>query len=165
MAKIKGGLFSLEASGKFGNAIVYDKRGRARKHVDPANPQTDGQMAVRNVLGDIQRELKLLGTTLREELKAGFGSTWNALIIKELMANGNAALEAYQAEYAAFDAGNKTDWATADGATPVALTDGELLYCVSSAAYDMGVRLGVTLTLTQPAAANSATVGAEWIAN
>ena len=47
MAKVTGALFSLEASGKFANALVFDRRGYVRKHQTPTNPQTAGQGNVR----------------------------------------------------------------------------------------------------------------------
>ena len=163
MAKVINPLLSGSASGQLGGMMTFDKRGYVRQYVIPSNPKSVDQMAVRNSMGDIQRELKLLGVVLRAELKAGFGYRWNSLIIGELMANTQAAYLAYKAEYTAFTSPQKADWVTADGATPVAKAKGELLYCVASAAYDISIRLGVVLTLTEPAAANSATVGAEWI--
>jgi hypothetical protein len=164
MAKVINPLLSGSASGQLGGMMTFDRRGYVRQYVIPSNPKTANQMAVRDSLGDIQRELKLLGLVLRGEMKAGFGYRWNSLIIGELMANNKAALTAYGAEYALFQAGEKTAWSSADGATPVAETKGELLYAVASAAYDISVRLGVVLSLTAPAAANAATVGAEWTA-
>jgi len=164
MAKVTGPLMSMGASGRFG-AIVFDTRGFVRTFVAPANPQTVNQMTQRNTMGDIQRELKLLGIVLRGELKSGLGYRWNSLIIKELLGGGKAVLIAKQAEYAAFVAGDKTAWANADAAVPVELTDGEILYCVASALYDLCLRLAVTVSLTDPATGNSATVGGEWTAN
>lgn len=164
MAKVINPLLSGSASGQLGGMMTFDKRGYVRQYVVPANPNTANQQLVRETLGDIQRELKLLGATLRAELKSGFGYRWNSDIVGELMANDRAALQAYEAEWTAFIAGDKTDWATNDTAAPVRVTDGALLYAVASAVYDMSVRLGVTLTLTQPATANSATVAAEWTA-
>ena len=165
MAKVTAPLMSMSASGQLGQTLVFDKRGRVRQYVVPANPQTSAQQLVRDSLGDIQRELKLLGAVLRAELKSGFGYTWNSQIVGELMQNGQAAYTAYAAEYAAFDSGQKTAWGNADGATPVEKTDGELLYCVASAVYDMAIRLSLSISLTLPAGANAATVGAEWTAN
>ncbi len=164
MAKVINPLLSGSASGQLGHMMTFDKRGFVRQYVVPSNPQTVNQMAVRNNLGDLQRELKLLGLVLRAELKSQFGYRWNSMIIGELMANDNAALDAYVAEWNAFIAGDKTDWATADGATPVVITDGALLYACASAIYDMAARFGYTVSLTLPATANSATVGAEWTA-
>lgn len=165
MAKVTNPLLSMVASGQIGKSIVFDKRGRARIYVIPANPQSVDQMAVRNQLGDLQRGLKLIGAVLRAELRAQFGAQWNSMIIGELMATSNAAYLAYKAEFAAFSAGEKTAWGNADGGTYVVLVDGEVLYGLASAVYDIGVRLGATLSLAQPAAANAATVGASWIAN
>jgi len=163
MAKVINPLLSGSASGQLGHMMTFDKRGYVRQYVVPANPQTVNQMAVRNTLGDLQRSLKTLGTILRGELKSGFGPRWNSVIIGELMANDNAALDAYNVELAAFTAPQIAEWATADTATPVLLTDGQALYACASAAYDIALRLGVTLTLTLPAAANAAAVGAEWV--
>lgn len=165
MAKVTGPLMSISASGKLADTIVYDKRGYARQFVIPSNPQTTAQMLVRNKLGDIQRSLKLLGAVLRAELKSGFGYRWNSDIVKELTQNNGAALTAYLAEYAAFIAGDKTAWETADTSTPIELDEGAVLYACASAIYDMAVRLGVTVSLTLPVTGNAATVGAEWIAN
>lgn len=165
MAKVINPLLSGSASGQIGKMMTFDKRGFVRQYVQPSNPRTEGQMAVRNSLKDIQAELKLLGVTLRDELKSQFGYRWNALIIGELMANDQAAYDMYAAEYDAFESGQKTAWASADTASPVVKTDGELLYCVSSAVYDMSLRLGATLTLSQPAAGNSSTIASEWTDN
>lgn len=165
MAKVILPLLSQTASGQFAHSMVFDKRNFVRKYVVPANPQTVGQMAVRNQLGDIQRSLKTLGLVLRVQLKAGFGSRWNSLIVGELTATGGAVLAGYTAEFNAFVAGDKTAWATADTSVPVTLADGLALYACASAAYDIALRLGATLTLALPATANSATVGAEWVAN
>jgi len=164
MAKVINPLLSGSASGQLGHMMTFDKRGFVRQYVVPSNPQTVNQMAVRNTLGELQRSLKLLGATLRAELKSQFGYRWNSVIIGELMANGNAALEAYSAEFTAFTGGDKTAWASADTSAPTVLADGVPLYAAASAIYDIGVRLGATLTLTQPATANSATVGGEWTA-
>ncbi len=164
MAKVNGPLFSVTASGQFGHALTYDKRGWVRNYVVPANPKTVAQMTVRNILGDIQRELKTLGTKLRGELKLGLEYRWNSVIIEELMKDDHAKWDALATEYNAFIAGDKTAWATADIATGLVNADGQCLYAVAQATFDVAARLGATITLTDPASANSATVGAEWIA-
>jgi hypothetical protein len=162
MAKTKGALFSMEASGKFGSAIVFDKRGYARKHVTPANPNTAAQQAVRERLADIQAELKQLGSVARAAAKTDLGYHWNSVIIKELMDNDGAAYTAYKAEYDAFDAGDQTDWETNDPAVSLNGTAGEMFYCVASALYDVDLRAGGDGIVTLPAAANSTTVAGEW---
>jgi len=164
MAKVINPLLSGSASGQLGHMMTFDKRGFVRQYVVPANPQSVNQMTVRNTLGDLQRCLKNLGATLRAELKSQFGYRWNSVIIGELMANNNAVLDAYTTEFTAFSSQQKTDWDTADTSVPVELTAGVPLYSAASAIYDIGVRLGATLSLTLPAAANSATVGGEWVA-
>jgi hypothetical protein len=163
MAKVINPLLSGSASGQLGHMMTFDKRGYVRQYVVPANPKTANQMAVRNTLGDLQRSLKTLGTVLRVELKAAFGPRWNSVIIGELMANSNAALTVYTAEFTAFIAGDKTAWDAADTSTPVVLFPGVPLYACASAAYDIALRLGAVISLTLPATANAATVGAEWV--
>jgi hypothetical protein len=165
MAKVTGGLFSMSASGQFGKSLVFQKNGRVREYVVPANPNTLLQQAVRNTLKDIQAQLVILGTDLRTELKAQFGPQWNSMIISELMKDANANLLVYTAEFALFGAPDQGDWETADTSFKALLDDGVALYAVASAVYDMGVRLGATLSLTLPAAANSTTVKGEWIAS
>jgi hypothetical protein len=164
MAKTINPLLSGSASGQIGHMMTFDKRGYVRQYVVPSNPKTVNQMAVRNTMKDIQAELKLLGTKLRDELKAGFGYRWNSVIIGELMANENAALDAYIVEYTAFQSGEKTSWATADTATPVVIVDGGLLYACASAVYDIALRLGATITLTLPEHDSFTTTAGEWVA-
>lgn len=163
MAKVGGPLMSMNASGRFGE-MVFDKRNFVRKFTAPSNPQTVAQMLQRNTMGDLQRVLKTLGPVLRAELKEALGYRWNSVVIGELLANGGAQLSAYNTEFTAFTGPQKTDWDTADTSTPVELVAGSPLYAASSAVYDIGVRIGFAFTLTQPAAANSATVGGEWTA-
>lgn len=162
MAKVINPLLSGSASGQIGRMMVFDKRGRVRQYVVPSNPQTVNQTNVRNRLGDIQRELKLLGPVLRTELKAAFGPTWNSQIVGELTANDGAALDAYVNEWNAFGGTDKTAWETADVSVKVQETDGALFYACASAVYDMAIRVGASISLTLPAAANSTTIGSEW---
>lgn len=166
MAKVTAPLMSMDASGTINKTIVFLKGGVARIWVKPANPQTVAQMLNRNRMGDIQRSLAKLGLVLRTELKSAFGYRWNTLIIQHLMATDAANLQAYNAEFDAFAAQGKTDWATADTSAQVLLDDGVPLYACAKAVKAVAVALGVTIeNLTAPVEANSATVGAEWIAN
>lgn len=51
MAKVKGPLMSMRASGQLGKTLVFSRwKGEptVRQHVVPANPNTGGQQAVRN---------------------------------------------------------------------------------------------------------------------
>lgn len=165
MAKVLMPLLSGSASGQFAKAMVFQKNGRVREYVEPANPQTENQMAVRNKLGDVQRQLKQLGAVLREELRMGFGPTWNAQIVKELTANDGALLASLDTAWDAFDSGDRGEWATEDTAVKNILVDGAAFYSVAKATYDMAQRLDVTITLPAPVTDNAAAVKAAWIAN
>ena len=74
MAKVKGPLMSMEASGSYGSTLVFGRRlgsNVVRQLVKPSNPQTQGQMDARNrvrVFGALQKfvsgtSLKLSGKT------------------------------------------------------------------------------------------------------
>ncbi len=163
MAKVINPLLSGSASGQLGGMMTFDKRGYVRQYVIPANPQTVNQMAVRNKMGDIQRELKELGATLRADLKTGLGARWNSVIIGEIMANGAAKWDALAAEYAAFIAGDKTDWETADPATGNVNAAGLVFYIVAQSLYDVALRIDGDGLITEPTSTNSATIAGEWI--
>ena len=66
MVKLRGPLFSFDASGTVGNAITFSKwKGRpyARQRVIPSNPKTAGQVAVRSMLRFLTQAWAGLGTT------------------------------------------------------------------------------------------------------
>lgn len=59
MVRVKGPLFSMEASGTIGNAIVFSKwKGRdyVRRHAIPSNPKSGLQVGVRSVFGFIAQD-------------------------------------------------------------------------------------------------------------
>lgn len=69
MAKVKGPILSLSASGQIGKSQVYASwRGvpYARQHVVPSNPQTLAQQAVRNVFAALDETHKRTGPIGRE---------------------------------------------------------------------------------------------------
>lgn len=71
MAGVKGPLFSLDASGSIGDAIVFAKwkgRNYVRRHAIPSNPKSVGQVSVRAML-------KFL-TQYWDTLTAGEQATW-----------------------------------------------------------------------------------------
>lgn len=165
MAKVTAPLMSMDASGQLGKALVFQKGGKVRQYVIPANPRTDGQKAVRNKLGDIQRALKKLGAVLRAELKSGFGARWNSDIVGELMKNNAALLTGYTSTFTGFSSPEKGEWDTADTSSPVLLEAGLPLYACAKAIKAIALVRGVTVTLTDPTNANATTVGGEWTAN
>lgn len=64
MARVKGPLFSMEASGTIGGAIVFSKwKGRdyVRRHAIPSNPKSGLQTGVRAVFGFIAQDYANLG--------------------------------------------------------------------------------------------------------
>lgn len=164
MAKVINPLLSGSASGQFGGMMTFDKRGYVRQYVIPANPQTVGQMAVRNKMGDIQRELKALGTTMRADLRLALGARWNSVIIGEIMANDSAKWTDLAAAYDLFAAGEKTAWEGADVATGNVNAAGLVFFIVAQSLYDVALRIGGDGLITDPAAANSATIAGEWVA-
>lgn len=165
MPKTTGPLFSMSASGQLGHAVVYLKNGYARSYVVPANPNTTDQQAVRNILHDVQKEVKTMGLVLRGELKTGFGSRWTSMVISELMADNHARWDALLATFTALGGTDKGNWATADTISGPFVADGAPLYIVATAITDIAARLGLTIDLTVPAATNSSTVATDWGAN
>lgn len=130
MAKVTGALFSMDASGKFGGALVFGKwKGRqtVRQLVTPANPNSAGQEEARNavrVLGAGQRWANLttlvnaaLTLTDKAELAAvaPAGQAWNGYLVKSAIGAGQVAYDAATAAYAALAAGERTAWDTAAG--------------------------------------------------
>lgn len=128
MAKVTGALFSMEASGAYGGAIVFGKwKGRqyARKLVIPANPNTADQEEVRNrlrVTGALQKwvnstSLKASGQTKTDkelimDATPG-GYAWNGYLVDQCVGKGGLTYDAARTSYAALQAGEKTAWNTA----------------------------------------------------
>jgi hypothetical protein len=164
MAKVINPLLSGSASGQFGGMMTFDKRGYVRQYVIPANPQTVDQMAVRNKMGDIQRCLKMLGTTIRADLRLALGARWNAVIISEIMATNAAKWDSLAATYNAFQAGEKTAWEGANPGSGFVANAGLVFFITAQSLYDVALRIGGDGLITDPAAANSAIVAGEWVA-
>lgn len=106
MAKVTGGLLSLDASGTFGNAITYAKwKGRqyARIKGNPSNPKTEGQMTGRayfSLGGKITKRADLaeaVVTFVKTILPAG--QSWASYFVKEMLGSGNVNIEAAQTAY------------------------------------------------------------------
>jgi hypothetical protein len=123
-----------------------------------------GMMVHTKTFEDIHHELDLMGDGIRAQVRAGLGKQWNRMISIELMERGGAALVAYEAEYAAFQAGEKIAWAAEDLAKAQLIPDGVLLYACASALYDIKVRMDVEVDLTEPAHDTADTTAAEWLA-
>lgn len=130
MAKVKGPLMSMEASGAYGSTLVFGRRlgsNVVRQLVTPANPMTMGQTGARNrvrVFGQIQRFMSttaLKGPTrlkTDKELVGAItpsGQRWNSYIQQVGIGAGGMAYTASRAAYTALSAGEKTAWDTAAG--------------------------------------------------
>lgn len=125
MAKVTGPLMSMDASGKFGGALVFGKwKGRptVRQLVTPSNPQTANQVAARNrvrVSGVAQRQVNLSlevksGETLTEQAlltaAAPSGYAWNGHLTDSMIGAGGLTYTAAQAAWTALSAPEKTAW-------------------------------------------------------
>jgi hypothetical protein len=74
MAKVKGPLLSLDASGQIGKSQVYASwRGvkYARQHVTPANPRTTAQTTTRNAFQFADDQFKRMLTLAQSPFKEG----------------------------------------------------------------------------------------------
>lgn len=138
MALVKGPLFSLEASGSYGGALVFAKnKGRqyCRELVIPANPNSADQEAARNMVrvgGAIQKwvnQSTLKGdsrlVTDLEAIKAitPSGFSWNGYLVETLIGTGALTYAAGVAAYTALTGGQKTAWDTAAEALTPAYAD------------------------------------------
>lgn len=137
MAKVKGPLFSMEASGAYGGALVFGQRkGSAvvRKLVTPSNPQTQDQEDARNAVrigGVLQTwvnntALKQSGETKTDKelltAAAPSHSTWNAHLVKAITGKGALTLGAAKTAYAALTAPQKSAWVSAAAALTPAIS-------------------------------------------
>jgi hypothetical protein len=125
MAKVTGPLFSMDASGGFGGALVFGKwKGRnvVRQLVTPANPQTEDQEDARNrvrVVGAGQRFANLTtekgagrSITDKEALTAlaPSGQAWNGFLSKSMIGAGALNYAAATSAYAGLTTEQKEDW-------------------------------------------------------
>lgn len=131
MAKVTGPLMSMDASGKFGGAMVFSKwngRNTVHKLVTPSNPNTSGQIESRNdvrTLGEIQKFVKstflkypgAMKTDL-DLLKASTpaGQAWNGYLVRATVGAGALTIRDSDAAFAALTAPQKAayDDAAAD---------------------------------------------------
>lgn len=134
MAKVTGALFSMDASGKFGGALVFGKwKGRAtvRKLVIPANPKSGDQEIARNmvrVLGAGQHYAnvtvqKRSGEALTDKAElialAPAGQAWNGFLVKSAIGTNQISYGDAENAWTALTSGEKTAWnMAADALSP-----------------------------------------------
>lgn len=105
MAKIRGGLFSLGASGKLAKTLVYSKwkaEPYAREYVTPANPRTPAQVAQRDAVKQAIAfwQLPQLTQVIRTALNRAAGR------LARTMSGANLATRSWLALRKAQEAGN-----------------------------------------------------------
>ena len=110
MAKATAPLFAIEASGKLGDTVVYDKRGFVRIYTKPANPQTDDQKQIRCQFKAMAEMVKKTGAQARADAKtkAQVSYRWSSEIIGLALKNNNWNL--WKSQYAAMDSTTRSDW-------------------------------------------------------
>ena len=128
MAKVSGPLFSMEASGSYGGAIVFAKwKGRqySRQLVIPANPNSSNQETVRNrlrVTGAIQKwvnatSMRESGQTITDKARiiaaTPGGYSWNGFLVDNCVGKGGLTYLAAEAAFTALAEGERTAWNTA----------------------------------------------------
>lgn len=157
MAKLSGPMLSLDARGKFGNAIVFSGwKGiqTARQLVTPANPRSNDQMTSRTKLAVAGKATKVTeyNSSFADFLRtvAPNGQSWASYLQKEILGPSFSNLDTAITDYNL--GGNSTekgyiDAAAADiGVEAVDLTSiggttysaGQVLCAVYEAAYRLG---------------------------
>jgi len=131
MAKVTGPLFSMDASGGFGGALVFGKwkgRNTVHKLVTPSNPNSTEQEVSRNavrVAGAGQHwanmtTLKRSGETLTDKGElitlAPSGQAWNGFLVKGIIGAGQTNYDAATTAWNALGSTPKAAWVTAAGA-------------------------------------------------
>lgn len=115
MAKVTGPFMSIDASGTFANILTASKwKGRPymRQRVDPSNPSTAGQIAIRLILGSIAKGARAVLTSFADV--EGVGSQF-FIDSRDLAPSGQSWIS-YLQKYASdiFEKTN-THWALLDG--------------------------------------------------
>lgn len=113
MARVFGGLLSLDANKQFGKVIVYSRwRGipYARLRVTPSNPRSAAQVENRQftaLAGKVTKAADRTGTlvTYLKTVTPG-GQVWNSFFVREMLGTGNLNIKAAETAYET--AGNAT---------------------------------------------------------
>ena len=163
MATVRGPLMSMEASGTIGDTITFDRRGFVRQRVIPANPKSDAQGNVRQMLLSVQRALTLLGATVIAAVKtvAPTAYRWNSYLLSQVIGSGSSSFEAARTTFDALAAPDKANWNTRAAALGITqqeiayatddpISPGLALFAVARALF----LLGFNVAAGTPAAAN-----------
>lgn len=155
MAKVSGPLFSVEASGKFGSALVFfpwKGINVVRQLIKPANPRTGGQGDQRLVLGGTGRACSVVKPTsdyagqLNTLGLIPAAQTRQSYLVKKIISSYMYDATAYEAMVTEFNAHSaKTDFTSAAGG--LALADFDIEYKSTANAYPKGMMLYVLAKL------------------
>lgn len=110
MVKLNGPMFSIDASGKLADAIVFSKwkgRNYARSLVTPSNPQSGGQVGMRTMLKFLSQEWSGLGATPQ--------ASWDTRADAAVISPFNAFIGYNLARWRNFTGPTQDDPATAAG--------------------------------------------------
>jgi hypothetical protein len=134
MAKVRLPLLSETASGKFGDSIVFDKRGIVRRFVSPVQPNTTAQITARAKMGDVAQAIGCVNNALLvAELRTALDYHWFSAILGDVVKDWQTTA----AEYLALTVEDKVNY---DGASRLkykldggSCTSGQMLYSIAKA--------------------------------
>jgi len=131
MAKVTGGLFSLDASGKFANSLIFDRRGYVRTYRIPANPKTGSQGDVRLMLKSAQKAIKVCANDYLDLVKESAPTQyrWNSFMVSKILGKSHDTWDGAETAWLALsdeNANKRAAWETA--AESLGLTDASLSY-------------------------------------
>lgn len=154
MAKITGPLFSMGATGSFGD-IVFDRRGFAYLKRSHRDAQTASQGDFRQAMTVAQKCVKACGPATRQLLKTAANSTtWNAYLSKNLIGANRAAFNQYLQAYRNDPTVDQAGWEAAavsmgmvsinlDYANQAAVSPGAQLFLLASTLFSVGLYTAV----------------------
>lgn len=154
MAKVSGPLFSMKASGSFGD-IVFDRRGYARPKGISYDRQTASQGDFRQAMTVAQKCVKVCGPATRQLLRsvAEDSARWSAYLAKNLIGSDRAFYLEAMNQYT-YNEVDQRGWETAaseaglrpvnlEYATVVTVTPGAQLFALASALFSLGIYTSV----------------------
>lgn len=149
MAKVTGPLYSMTASGKIADAMVFMSiKGRAvvRQWLIPANPKTADQGDVRLVMGGVGRAVgavKKTGAYAEQLITLGVVPTdqsKQSYLVKRIIEAYCSDATAFEAEVTAFEA-HTAEADFISGAVTAGLIDFDVTYKGTTSAFSAGLML------------------------
>lgn len=151
MAKVKGPLFSMGATGSFGD-IVFDKRGYAYLKTERRDAQTPEQGDARQAIAVAQKCARVCGSATRQQLKAKATdpAQWSSYLSSHLVGPQRTRFIAALAEYSDSPQVDRAGWeAAAAGmgmqevlipyAHQAAISPGAQLFALASTLFGLGM--------------------------